>query len=232
MATATTEVGAAACTSETSAVGARLAAVCDMIEEYRNAGTPISARRAAAISAMIDGVAATAAAEGKPRTRKQRMGSARWYQELCRLGEGAFGVVSKARHRATGQVVAVKSVRPARTGVFDLPREACFMAACRPSLAVPEADVRRIMRRLLPGAEAMHQHGIVHRHIKPENILYAAEKDPPHWIIGTIPYMAPEALLENPDYDTLVDSWSLGCVMAELLGDDVPFAGEDITGQL
>ena len=83
-----------AATRETSTVGARLAAVCDMIEELRDAGTPISARRAAAISAMIDNVAATAA-EGRPRTgrRKRLMGSACRYEEVCRLGEGGFGVV-------------------------------------------------------------------------------------------------------------------------------------------
>jgi cell division cycle 2-like len=99
--TATADVTGTA--REASSVGGRLAAVCDMIEEHRNAGTGIRARRAAAISAMIDDVAATAA-EGRPRTG--RMGSACRYEEVCRLGEGEFGVVAKARHRATGQVVA------------------------------------------------------------------------------------------------------------------------------
>ncbi|KAG2620649.1 hypothetical protein PVAP13_3NG217065 [Panicum virgatum] len=266
-----------------------------MIEELRDAGTPIIARRAAAISAMIDDVAATAA-EGRPRTgrRKRLMGSACRYEEVCRLGEGGFGVVAKARHRATGQVVAVKSLIKSSDdddqddGVCDLLREACFMAACQGepshvglhgvarapgtrdySLVMdfvgpttlcdvmgrdgpfPEANVRRMMRQLLAGAEAMHRHGIVHRDIKPLNILvgdggalkicnfggakYVGEQDPPYQVIGTIAYMAPEALLENPDHDTLVDSWSLGCVMADLIADDLLFPGvedDDMKGQL
>ncbi|KAG2629150.1 hypothetical protein PVAP13_3KG406400 [Panicum virgatum] len=258
-----------------------------MTEEHPYAGTPISARHAAAISAMIDDVAATAAegADGRPtRTgqRKQRsMGSACRYEEVCRLGEGEFSVVAKARHHATGQ------------HVVHLTREACFMAACRgepshvglhgiarapgtgdyslvmdfvgPTTLLdvigrrprqdgpfPEADVHRVMRQLLAGAEAMHRRGIVHRDIKPENTLvgdggalkicdfgaakYVGEQDPPYLVIGTMTYMALEALLENPDHDTLVDSWSLGCVMADLLADDKLFleVGEDMdmTGQL
>ena len=100
----------------------------------------------------------------------------------------------------------------------------------------PEADVHRVMRQLLAGAEAMHRRGIVHRDIKPENILvgdggalkicdfgaakYVGEQDPPYLVIGTMTYMAPEVLLENPDHDMLVDSWSLSCVMANLLAAD------------
>ncbi|CAL4915344.1 unnamed protein product [Urochloa decumbens] len=303
MSTVTVEVGVGgdsaelAATRETSAVGARLAAVLDMIEDHRYTETAMSARRAAAISAMIDDVAA-AAVEGKPRTvgrRKRRMGNAGWYEEERRLGKGAYGAVTKARHRGTGRIVAVKSLQSGTSddygeGVCDLLREACFMAACRghpsfvglhgvarapgtreysivmdyagqttlyddmmgrPDGPFPEAEVRRVMRQLLTGAEAMHRHGIVHRDIKPDNILVGdgddgalricdfggakcmAEYDPPDEVFGAIPYMAPEALLENPDHGTLVDSWSLGCVMAELLGDDMLFVGtKDQTEQL
>jgi len=121
--------------SVTDTVAARLAAICDMIQGHRASGTPISARRAAAISAMIDDVAATAA-EGRPRAfrRKRRMASARGYkQEGRRLGQqgGSGGVVVMARHRATGRAVAVKSLHRRSGGSYvgDILREACFTAA-------------------------------------------------------------------------------------------------------
>ncbi|KAL6644096.1 hypothetical protein ACP70R_018862 [Stipagrostis hirtigluma subsp. patula] len=139
MATATMDAGATAARVDSAAIGNTTAAICDLIQEHRYHGT-MSGRQAAAISAMIDDLAATAA-EGRPRTtgrrRKRRMGSSRWYQDLAKLGRGSYGVVFKARHRATGQSVAVKYARPGSgSDVHDLLREACFMAACQghPSL--------------------------------------------------------------------------------------------------
>ncbi|GJM95708.1 hypothetical protein PR202_ga12485 [Eleusine coracana subsp. coracana] len=60
--------------------------------------------------------------------------SARWYEEVCKLGEGTFGAVVKARSRSTGQHVAVKKPRqsgPDNDVLCDLLCEACIMAACR-----------------------------------------------------------------------------------------------------
>ncbi|KAF8772414.1 hypothetical protein HU200_005819 [Digitaria exilis] len=117
-----------------TAVATRLAAICDTIQEHRNTGIPISARRAAVLSGMIDDVAATAA-EGKPRAhrRKRRMANARGYkQEGRRVSQGEHrGVVVRARRRATGQLVALKSLhrRSGRSHVGDVLREACFAAA-------------------------------------------------------------------------------------------------------
>jgi len=113
----------------------------------------------------------------------------------------------------------------------------------------PEAEVRRIMRQLLTGAGAMHGRGVVHRDVRPDNILvgdggavkicnYGAaksvtEKDPPFYDpAGTCAYVAPEVLVRNADHGELVDTWSLGCVMAELLTGKPPFAGEDEAHQL
>ncbi|RCV31088.1 LOW QUALITY PROTEIN: hypothetical protein SETIT_6G148700v2 [Setaria italica] len=185
--------------AQMTAVATRVAAICDMIQEHRRAGTTISA--AAVISAMIDDVATTAA-EGRPRAfrRKRRMASAHGYkQEGRRLVQGESGVVVvRARHRAPGQAVAVKSLhrRSGGSHAGDVLREACFTAAggSHPSFAAfrtvariqsvravmgdrggdrpfSEPEVRRVMRQLLAGAEVMHGHGIVHRDIKPENIL-------------------------------------------------------------
>ncbi|KAI4966367.1 hypothetical protein ZWY2020_041204 [Hordeum vulgare] len=41
-----------------------------------------------------------------------------------------------------------------------------------------------------------------------------------------MPYMAPEILLGKPDYDERVDTWSLGCVMAEMLTGEMLFKAD------
>ncbi|KAM0931921.1 hypothetical protein ACQ4PT_000017 [Festuca glaucescens] len=53
------------------------------------------------------------------------------YEEVARLGEGGFGAVVKARHRATGKTVAIKRLSsPSATNVAELQREAGFLKTC------------------------------------------------------------------------------------------------------
>jgi cell division cycle 2-like protein len=109
---------------------------------------------------------------------------------------------------------------------------------------LPEATVRTAMWQLLSGAAKMHERRVVHRDIKPSNILVGCadrsvvkicdfglamsmDERPPYDQAGTLCYMAPEMLLEKPDYDERVDAWSLGCVMAELINGCSPFEGLD-----
>ncbi|XP_047083868.1 putative cyclin-dependent kinase F-2 [Lolium rigidum] len=201
--------------------------------------------------------------------RRVRVGSMEEYEATDVLGEGAFGIVKKARHCVTGKTVAIKFLRP-DTDASELQEEGRFLEACAgnpyvvgshgfvrdpnttklslameyvgPSLhtslskrpPLPEAVVRRYMWQLLTGAQKMHERGIVHRDIKPANILVGedgkilklcdlglalslATEKTPYGDAGTPPYMAPEMLLGKPDYDARVDTWSLGCVMAEML---------------
>jgi cell division cycle 2-like protein len=112
---------------------------------------------------------------------------------------------------------------------------------------LPEAAVRVAMWQLLNGAKRMHDAHIIHRDIKPENILVGNDsvlrfcdfglavhmaEPPPYSQAGTLWYMAPEMLLEKTDYDALVDIWSLGCVMGELITGRAPFQGQDSEDQL
>uniref|UniRef100_A0ACD6AKK5 Uncharacterized protein n=1 Tax=Avena sativa TaxID=4498 RepID=A0ACD6AKK5_AVESA len=100
------------------------------------------------------------------------------------------------------------------------------------------------MWKLLSGTKMMHHRRVVHRDIKPANILVGQGGElvkicdlglaismselPPYNQAGTASYIAPEMLLGKPDYDGRVDTWSLGCVMAEMLTGKVLFpVGDD-----
>ncbi|PWZ55859.1 Cyclin-dependent kinase G-1 [Zea mays] len=214
------------------------------------------------------------------------------FEETCRLGAGAFGAVFKARHRATGQIVAVKCHSAADGDLTMVFREARFHeeACCgganpfavsfhgvvrdpgtwkrylvmecmetslhdllhqrpRGSPPLPEATVRAAMWQLLTGTKKMHEACIIHRDIKLQNILVgegqsvvkicdfglamSTDERLPYEPAGTLWYQAPEMLLGKPDYDTKVDVWSLGCVMAELVNNGRPlFQGSHDDGQL
>ncbi|CAL5033578.1 unnamed protein product [Urochloa decumbens] len=116
-----------------------------------------------------------------------------------------------------------------------------------------EAEVRAAMRQLLAGAERVHGAGVLHRDMVPENVvvdyddqttLYricgfamsesAAERAAGRddggaaALASPSPYRAPEVFLGARDYDGGIDTWALGCIMAELLaGDGRPFFRAD-----
>eukprot|EP00798_Chlamydomonas_sp_ICE-L_P030379 gene30379-35387_t len=107
------------------------------------------------------------------------------------------------------------------------------------------------MYQLLKGVAHLHKHGVMHRDLKPHNLLI--EESPSLCLkvadlgmgraftipvksytheITTIWYRAPEVLLGTTHYTTPVDMWGIGCIFAELVGQTALFPGNCEVQQL
>lgn len=96
----------------------------------------------------------------------------------------------------------------------------------------PESDVRNISFQVMQGLQYMHKIGYFHRDMKPENLLcngttlvkiadFGLAREirsrPPYTdYVSTRWYRAPEVLLRSTNYNSPVDLWAVGCIMAEL----------------
>jgi eukaryotic-like serine/threonine-protein kinase len=109
---------------------------------------------------------------------------------------------------------------------------------------IPEDRAIRIAAEVADALIHAHAAGIVHRDIKPENILIdgdhvvvtdfgiaRAVRRPTMAIttagvaIGTTGYMSPEQATGMPDVDARTDTYSLGCLMLEMLTGTSPLGG-------
>jgi serine/threonine protein kinase len=104
-----------------------------------------------------------------------------------------------------------------------------------------EEHIQFFVYQLLRGLKYLHTGGVVHRDLKPSNLLLngncelricdfglaraEVNQELMAEYVVTRWYRAPELLLSCSDYGPPIDMWSVGCILAELLGRKPLFPG-------
>lgn len=175
--------------------------------------------------------------------------------------EGPLAEDPRARERFLRETWAVASIdHPGVLPIYDAGEagEALFTVMrfvdgpdlrnyLRDNGAQPEEVVRRIGIQVGEALGAAHARGLVHRDVKPANVLLAStdlttthtylcdfglakrvESGPSltkmDEIVGTVDYIAPEQI-EGGTVDARTDIYSLACVLYEMLAGQPPFQG-------
>ena len=108
---------------------------------------------------------------------------------------------------------------------------------------------KNLLYQLLRGVDHIHKYKVLHRDLKPQNLLINKDnilkiadfglargygipvKNYTHEVV-TLWYRPPDVLLGNKTYGTTVDMWSIGCIFAEMASGKPLFTGNSEVDQL
>lgn len=117
------------------------------------------------------------------------------------------------------------------------------------SKTLQEPLIKKFLFQILSGISHCHRHRVLHRDMKPQNLLIDINqniklcdfglarafclpmKTYTHEVV-TLWYRAPEILLGSKKYSTPVDIWSIGCIFAELVLGKPIFTGDSEIDQI
>lgn len=207
------------------------------------------------------------------------------YEVLGELGQGAMGVVYKARDPLIDRVVAIKTINlslaldekeeyegrfyqeakaagrlnhPNIVTIYDVGRSGDVAYIAMEFLegrelrdimnergVLPVDQVLDVVAQIALGLAYAHEHGIVHRDVKPSNIMLvrdghakitdfgiarmasSAVRTQTGMVLGSPKYMSPEQVM-GKDIDQRSDIFSLGVMLYEMLTGQAPFDGENV----
>lgn len=111
------------------------------------------------------------------------------------------------------------------------------------------ATIKSYLYQLLKGVAHCHSHRVLHRDLKPQNLLINREgslkladfglarafgipvRSYTHEVV-TLWYRPPDVLMGSRNYNTSVDIWSVGCIFAELYNGTPLFQGTSHNDQI
>lgn len=207
-------------------------------------------------------------------------GNAEDYQLIEKLGRGRYGEVFKAFNITNNEICAIKVLKPIRSdkvireinvlnrvkrgpniinlrdvvineGIQSLVFKYVSKSTLKDVLMdLSEFEIKYYMFQLLRAIEFAHNCGIIHRDIKPTNVMIDRNRKKLRVIdwglaefhsidniysvsVASRNYKSPELLLNNNKYDYSLDIWSFGCILAGVIFRREPFfLGMDNIDQL
>lgn len=207
------------------------------------------------------------------------------YEVIGELGQGAMGIVYKAKDPLIDRVVAIKTInltqaleereeyearfyQEARAAgrlshhnivtIYDVGKsgDVAYIAmeflegrelrdVLNEKSMLPLGQVLDIVAQVAQGLAYAHEHGIIHRDVKPSNIMIqkdghvkitdfgiarmasAAVRTQTGMVLGSPKYMSPEQVMGKLT-DQRSDIFSLGIMLYEMLTGRPPFSGENV----